>query len=566
MRVLIDKTTSAIKTSRFLRLTLFCLAVISTLCLLEPAAWAKAPQSQLEPVSLQLSWSHQFQFAGYYAALEQGYYRALGLDVEIRDGGYDDSGQAPHPVEEVLFGRADFGTTRADLLLYHGQGLPVVVIANIMQHSPFIFLSTDDFNIKRLEDITDQPVSLTLSDSGKAKRIDAETVTTLKIAGLNPESLNNHEPSWKLEDLLAGKTQLIPAYITDEPYMVEKSGKQPVIIRPIDYGIDFYGDLLFTRHELIVKRPDLVEKFRQASLRGWQYAMTHQNEIVRLIVDKYKTRRPGYDENFLKNEARIMEALLSTDVVEIGYINRDRWQRIAEVYQGLGLMSEFDLDRFLFQPEKLKNGLRIRRWVQMGGLVFLLAGAIIVYLIHINYRLRREVRKRKAVEKKLRELAETDGLTQIANRHKFNMDIAAEFYRARRYHLPLSLLIFDIDLFKRINDQYGHVAGDEVLKSIAQVTQGLLRNSDQFFRFGGEEFVIILPNTEAHYAGLLAERVRSVNSTNVVSFGAFRISYTISIGLAQLAETDKDSEALFRRADDALYTAKNSGRNCVKTG
>lgn len=551
---------------RSFRVGMSRLAIFFQLGLMVQAVWANPELSELERVTLQLQWHHQFQFAGYYAALEKGYYREAGLDVQIRDGGYDEQGRAVHPVEEVVFGRADFGSTRADLLLHHGQGLPVVVIANIMQHSPFIFLSTADFDIKRLEDIVDQPISLTLPEPGKSKRIDAETVTSLKIAGIAPERLNNRDPSWKLEDLLTGKTQLMPAYITDEPYMVEKAGKQPVTIKPIDYGIDFYGDLLFTRQGLIAERPDLVEKFRQASLRGWQYAMTHQDEIVRLIIDKYRTRGPEYDEAFLKHEAQIMADLLNMDVVEIGYINEDRWQRIADVYRNLGLIPQYDLDRFLYRPDRVKNGRLLKRWLQMGGLGLLAAAAIIAYLIHINYRLRLEARKRKAVEKKLRELVETDSLTQIANRHRFNLDIESEFYRARRYKQPLSLLIFDIDLFKRINDRFGHAAGDEVLKSLAKTTRVLLRNSDKFSRFGGEEFVIILPNTEAQYAKRLAERVRAVNSRNTVSYGEARLSYTISIGLAQLADADGDSEALFRRADDALYEAKRSGRNCIKVG
>lgn len=542
------------------------MAVILQAVLMAPAGWSEARLSRFEPIRLQLQWYHQFQFAGYYAALAKGYYKEQGLDVKILDGGYDDQGRAVHPVEEVVFGRADFGSTRTDLLLHHGQGLPVVVIANIMQHSPFIFLSTADFDIKLLEDIVDQPITLTLPEAGKSKRIDAETVAALKIARVDFEQLNNHDPSWKLEDLLAGKTQLTPAYITDEPYLVRKAGKRPVIIKPIDYGVDFYGDLLFTREELVVKRPDLVEKFRQASLRGWQYAMTHQDEIIRLIVDQYQTRGPDYDKDFLKNEARAMAGLLSMNVVEIGYINRDRWQRIADIYTELGLMSKYDLDRFLYQPERLKSGRQLKRWLRMSGLGFLLAGAIIAYLIHINNRLREEVRKRKTVEKKLRELAETDGLTQIANRHKFNQDIEEEFYRARRYKQPLSLLVFDIDKFKCINDRFGHAAGDEVLKSLAQVTGKVLRSSDKFARFGGEEFAIILPNTEVDYAEFLAERIRSVNSGNTVTAGEFRISYTISIGLAQLADSDRDYEALFRRSDDALYEAKRSGRNCVREG
>lgn len=142
-------------------------------------AYETGASDGLTAVSLQLQWHHQFQFAGYYAAAEKGYYAEQGLLVEIRAGGYDAQGKAVRPVEEVVFERADFGSTRADLLIHHGLGLPVVVIADIMQHSPLVFMTLADYGFDRLEDIGGRPISLNLPEKSKSKRIDVETVAQL---------------------------------------------------------------------------------------------------------------------------------------------------------------------------------------------------------------------------------------------------------------------------------------------------------------------------------------------------------------------------------------------------
>lgn len=119
-----------------------------------------AVYAQPREVDLQLLWNHQFQFAGFYAAEAQGFYEDEGLDVNIKHGGYNDSGKAVNPVEEVVFGRADFGITRSDLLLERMLGLPVVALAAIYQRSPFVLVTTTDSGIRRLEDIGQRPVML----------------------------------------------------------------------------------------------------------------------------------------------------------------------------------------------------------------------------------------------------------------------------------------------------------------------------------------------------------------------------------------------------------------------
>jgi diguanylate cyclase (GGDEF)-like protein len=160
------------------------------------------------------------------------------------------------------------------------------------------------------------------------------------------------------------------------------------------------------------------------------------------------------------------------------------------------------------------------------------------------------------------QLAETDYLTKIYNRLKFDNIFISEIMRAQRYKTSLCLIIFDIDNFKKINDTYGHHTGDTVLIEMAKVVSNNIRSTDIFARWGGEEFVILTPNTDIEHARELAERLRVAIEGYVFNES---ISVTCSFGVAEFREGDT-KDALSKRADDALYEAKRSGKNRVFTG
>lgn len=160
--------------------------------------------------------------------------------------------------------------------------------------------------------------------------------------------------------------------------------------------------------------------------------------------------------------------------------------------------------------------------------------------------------------------AHRDALTGIYNRTTLDDHVQRQINLAHRYHQFLSLLVLDIDHFKKINDEHGHTAGDCVIKGVARVLEDCIRNTDILFRFGGEEFVILAPNTRLSGAVLLAQRIRATieSATNFCQEAEIRT--TVSLGIAQL-ETGESGEELFKRADKALYLAKKSGRNRVQT-
>ena len=155
-----------------------------------------------------------------------------------------------------------------------------------------------------------------------------------------------------------------------------------------------------------------------------------------------------------------------------------------------------------------------------------------------------------------------DGLTQIHNKRYLFEALDKELIRARRYDRQLSLLIFDIDYLKNINDQYGHLAGDHVLRELARIVQERIRRDEVFARYGGEEFVIVLPETPLAGGVALAENLRGRVETHPFSFQGERIPVTISVGCAMLSE-EKTAADLIQRSDDKLYEAKRGGRNRV---
>jgi diguanylate cyclase (GGDEF)-like protein len=165
----------------------------------------------------------------------------------------------------------------------------------------------------------------------------------------------------------------------------------------------------------------------------------------------------------------------------------------------------------------------------------------------------------------LHQLATTDALTGIANRHHLLEVAAREFSRAQRYEHPLSVLMIDIDRFKSINDRWGHATGDRVIQEMARLMQDVARDPDVSGRLGGEEFVVVLPETDLHGAQVVAERLRrAVEASEQVSAdtgGALR--FTVSIGVATLDVADTSFQAALERADAALYQAKTGGRNRV---
>ncbi|WP_150046735.1 ABC transporter substrate-binding protein [Methylomonas rhizoryzae] len=323
---------------------------------ISPGVWAA---DGFEPVRLQLKWKHQFQFAGYYAALEKGFYRDAGLDVRIVEGGPERP-----PVETVVAGLADFGVSNSQLILERGKRQPVVVLAPIIQHSPLSLVVKRDSGISTVADL-----------AGKRLMIgpdDAELQAYFRDSGLKAGDYQRQVHSQDVHDLIDDRTDGLSAYTPDQPYTLYKAGVDYLELRAINAGIDFYGDTLFTSEDYLSRHPEQVSAFRAASLKGWAYAMQHPEEVALLIHQRYA---PDRSMEHLLWEAMQYRPFIMADLIELGHNSVSRWRHIADVYIRLGMLpADFDMRGMFYQTEALDFG-RVYPWlIGLAVLVLLFAG------------------------------------------------------------------------------------------------------------------------------------------------------------------------------------------------
>jgi diguanylate cyclase (GGDEF)-like protein len=205
------------------------------------------------------------------------------------------------------------------------------------------------------------------------------------------------------------------------------------------------------------------------------------------------------------------------------------------------------------------NGVRVTRRVLRDGDVVQIGS-------HALFKFRLQDVLEERSHRALVELAMRDGLTELLNRRGFDDCLQRELSYARRHDRVLTLMLFDLDHFKRVNDRYGHAAGDEVLRQIAGRVGELLRREDHFARYGGEEFAIVARDLAGEAARVKAEQVRTVVAARPVAVDAQEICVTVSVGVAAWQpDGDLDAAALLRQADARLYAAKRAGRDRVDT-
>lgn len=338
-------------------------------------------------VVLQLKWLHQFQFAGYYAAIEKGYYREAGLEVELRE-----AVSGKDPMEEVVAGRADFGVGTTDILLMRDRGEKVVVLAAIMQHSPLALMARRHGTRHNIHQLAAGRLMI--------EPHSAELFAYFTREGIDVSSLDLVEHDFDVEKVLDGTVDAMSVYSTDEPWLMQVQGVDYTLFRPVDSGIDFYGDNLFTTEERISEDPEQVRAFLAASLKGWQYAMENPEEIAHLIVERYSSRK-GVE--WLLFEAQAMLDIMQPEVVSIGYLNPERWQRIAETYAEFGYISEPpEVSDYLYDPNADSSAFLIRILVPL-ALALAAAAIVTAWYIRHNRRLRREIDERIAAQDRLEE-------------------------------------------------------------------------------------------------------------------------------------------------------------------
>ncbi len=302
----------------------------------------ETPQN-LTPVTLQLSWTHGYQFAGYYAAKSLGFYEDAGLDVTILPRG--ESGSF---VQTVLNGDADFGIWSPELLVIRADGETVQILAAIFQHHPMVVLTRMASGIESPQDLIGKKVFF--QPHGKAVQLDA----MLLSEGVNFDELVHVDPTDftgdPIDNLMAGKVDAVALYLFDIPKEYMPYRKFFNVMRPSTYGVDFYGDLLFTTERFSAVNTDVVRKFKEASIQGWQFALAHRKLTAEAVQKEFFP--DSTPENLLALTDQLEELVLS-NIIEVGRINRGRLLSIQDTYQRLGLINgEVNLDDFIFDSTR----------------------------------------------------------------------------------------------------------------------------------------------------------------------------------------------------------------------
>jgi ABC-type nitrate/sulfonate/bicarbonate transport system substrate-binding protein len=311
---------------------------------------ASANAAAAEKLVLQLHGPPQFEFAGYYAALWNGYYRASGLEVEIRPGAQ--RGQAPiDATHELIEGHAQFGTGSAELLIRAVQGQPLLLLAPIFQQSgaAIYYRADSDFA---------SPAALATAKLGRLPAsdiLDVELTTALRAENIDPDKLKS--VSIASGDIAAALAERrIDAAIGSAwelPWRAREKNLALKSVNPADYRVEFYGDTLFTTRRMAQTEPETVGKFRAASFEGWEYALQHPDEVAARMMTELP-RPTGIPDaaGFARYQEDVARRLSRYPEIPLGHSNLDRWSRIeASLVSAGALIRSADPIDFIYDPD-----------------------------------------------------------------------------------------------------------------------------------------------------------------------------------------------------------------------
>lgn len=267
---------------RLRRFVLKKIGILLFLAVLLPLhADSRPPAGETGKIRLQLKWFHQFQFAGYYAALKKGFYDAAGLDVEILEGG-----PGVNVLDVVSRGEAEFGVLGSELAFHFVQGRDVVALAPVIQHSARAIIARADRGIASPHDLPGKSIMLNTNEL-------PEFAAMFRNEGMNLEQLTIRPKDRSAnQKFIRGEIDAMNGSVANQPFLFDSSGVAYNLIKPINYGIDFYGDTLFTATGLVREKPETVAAFINASLEGWRYAFEHPDEVADLILSSYSPKNP----------------------------------------------------------------------------------------------------------------------------------------------------------------------------------------------------------------------------------------------------------------------------------
>ena len=289
-------------------------------------------------------WLDQFEFAGFYMAKEKGFYQEAELDVDIKK--FEPSIDLTN---RVLERDADFGLNSSSLIIDKANGKDIVLLGTIFQSSPLVFIGLNDTNIKTISDMKNKKVMVSNNQENFAP-----FQSMLKSQGLHLDELNFIPHSFNIDDLINKKTDLMSAYITNEPFLLNEKGYETTIFNPKDFGFNFYEDILFTSKDFALENPKLVKDFYNATMKGWKYAFDNIDETAKIIYEKYNSQNKSLKA--LIYEAHEMRKLVYDENGKMGTISEEIINLILNTYRLMGLVNtKVDLNDLLYTKHLENN-------------------------------------------------------------------------------------------------------------------------------------------------------------------------------------------------------------------
>ena len=506
----------------------------------------------LTSVTLQLRWTPQFQFAGYYVAQMKGFYAQEGLNVRIIPG----NGNRTQMLEEVLAKRADFSIGNSGLAIASLQGQPVTVIANIFQRSASVIITKPGLE-KSLTLLSQKNLSF--------RRIEdnPEIYALFNNAGISPASIAKTTATTSIssyDDFLNGQADAFNAHIGNENYLLEKNNIPFAMINPYDYGFSFYGDTLFTHSDFAKNNPELVNKFVRATIKGWIYALDNVNE-----TNQFLHAGPASHKSIehLKFEADTIKNLIMPNYVPVGQISLKRWESIVQTYKSLGLVnSDAQLNPSFFMNYWQQRHDNIMTTAAGAGGFTLISLMVFgnLWFLKINRKLRTTLKEKDDLLLIVENKANHDQLTGLPNRRLLFDRIDRAIIHAKRNKHHFSVCVIDLNGFKIINDEYGHPEGDQVLVAVANRLKHWVRESDSAGRLGGDEFFFMTETAHSRDgADALIHRLGEAFVQPFIVRGKPHFLF-FSYGVAIYPEDGLDTDSLMSRADVRMYADKKLNR------
>ncbi|MDQ7045022.1 MAG: ABC transporter substrate-binding protein [Sulfurimonas sp.] len=300
-----------------------------------------ASEIELEKIKLQLQWKHQFEFAGFYAAQEKGFYKDVGLDVEFVEFDND-----TNVVDSVLTEDIDYGLSYSSIIAEYLHGKEIVFVANFFKQSPLVLITQENItSLSQLKAAKIQGLSFNINN--------LNLYAMLNKFDIKKDDIELIPLNFSLEAFKNKEVDAIAGFLSNEPYALDKMNVKYNIFDPISYGITYYDTNLLTSKTEAQNHPERVESFKEASIKGWTYALKHKEEIIDLILKKYNTQNKTKEA--LLFEANQVEHLMLVKVHDIGSIDISRVEILAEDFMQSGFVKEtskYNIQDFIFKSSK----------------------------------------------------------------------------------------------------------------------------------------------------------------------------------------------------------------------